>query len=158
MRKRLTKLQSTLCVAILLSSLFLIVAAFGKWRETRDVKEIRAYYQEIESEFRTSIAEIGDGVPLDTFKELLPYAGYSDKNEEWVVRIPTDYTENPSSTNIYIEHKYFQLEDDIVRPVEFKSGGGHIHADRFGLGGVLYYFGRAWYSSTQYYILPSDTE
>ena len=130
---------------------FLATAAIGWWREKRDVQTIRGLFAEREAQLRLAIAEVGDGVPLEHFKELFPHAYYDEQDQEWVVWIPTGYDENPACTNTFRETEYFRVDGNIVRPVEFKGGVGGRHGDRFGTGGVWYYFWRAWYSSAEQY-------
>jgi hypothetical protein len=142
----------------LLGTFFFATAAVGRWREKHDVETIRAHFREREAEIRSAIAKVGDGVPLESFKALFPNAYYDKQDREWVVSIPTGYDENPACTNTFEENEYFSVDGEVVKPVEFKSGGGGIHADRFGPGGVWYYFWRAWYSSTDYYIEPPATQ
>lgn len=57
------------------------------------------------------------------------------------------HDENPACTNVSEKSEYFRMDGDVVRPVKFKGGVGVMHGDRFGPGGVWYYFWRAWYSS-----------
>lgn len=130
---------------------FLVTAAIGWWREKRDVQTIRSLYAERESQVRTAITNVGDGVPINRFKELFPHASFDEQDQEWVIRIPTGYDENPACTNTFTKTEFFRLDGDIVRPVKFKSGSGFSHGDRFGPGGVWYYFWRAWYSSAEQY-------
>lgn len=140
------------CAVLLLGTLFFTTAAVGLWREKQDERTIRTHFRERETEIRSAIAKVGDGVPLEKFKALLPHAYYDKQDREWVVRIPTGYDENPACTNTFEENLYFFADGEVVKPVQFKRGGGGLHADRFGPGGVWYYFWRAWYSSTYYYI------
>ena len=119
-------------------------------REKNDVKTIRAQLKASEMEIRSAIAKIGDGVPLEVFHELLPEAYYDNKNDEWRITIPTGYDENPACTNLFSEDVFFRLDGSTMKPVEFKSGRGFSHGDRFGVGGAWYYFWRAWYSSVDF--------
>lgn len=130
---------------------FFATAAIGWWREKRDVQTIRLLFAERESQIRSAITEVGDGVPLNRFEELFPNAYFDEQDQEWAVWIPTGYDENPACTNITREAEFFRLDGDIVRPVKFKGGVGGHHGDRFGPGGVWYYFWRAWYSSVEEY-------
>ncbi len=143
---------------LLLSTFFFGAAAVGWQREKHDVRVIRAEFREREAKIRSAIDELGEGVSLETFNELLPNAYYDKEDEEWIVWIPTGYDENPACTNTYTESKYFRLDGSLVRPVEFKSGVGGMHGDRFGPGGVWYYFWRAWYSSAEHHKAPSRAE
>lgn len=139
------------CAALLLCLFFFGTAAVGWQREKYDVRIIRTLIQEREAEIRSAIMKVGEGVPLEAFNELLPNAYYDKEDEEWVVRIPTGYDENPACTNTYRESEYFRLDESLVKPVRAKGGVGGSHGDRFGPGGVWYYFWRAWHSSLDYY-------
>jgi hypothetical protein len=146
------------CVALLLCSFYFGTAAVGWQREKHDVNIIRDLIQEREAEIRSAIAEVGKGVPLEAFKKLLPNAYHDKKDEEWVVWIPTGYDENPACTNTYAKSAHFRLDESLVKPISFKSGFHSRHGDRFGSGGVRYYFWRAWHSSVDYYQAPSTAE
>lgn len=143
-------------ISLMLCAFFFGTAFVGWLREKHDVKAIRAHFREREVEIRSAIAKVGEGVSHQTFKELLPNAYYDKEEAEWIVRIPTGYYENPASTNTFEETEYFRSDGGVVRPVRFKKGIGGTHADRFGLGGVWYYFGRAWYSTVERHQTPSS--
>ena len=142
---------------LILGVAFFGTAAVGWQREQHDVKSIRAHFRQQEAEIRSAIEEIGDGVPLKSFNELLPAAYSDDEGQEWIIRIPTGYDENPSYTNTYTENKYFTFDGSMVRPNRKRSSVGCRHGDRFGPGGVRYYFQRAWHSSADFYLaLPAS--
>ena len=128
---------------------FLGIAAVGWFRERHDIEVMRARYRQIEIELRSKIDQVGDGVPLEVFQQILPNAGHDPYSDEWIVFIPTGYDENPACTNKMHKSLFFKVNGDLVKPVEFKSGIGGTHGDRFGPGGVLYYFWRAWYSTIE---------
>ncbi len=136
---------------LLLCTFFSVTAAVGWWREKRDVQVIQELFREREAQIRAAVAEVGEGVPLERFRKLLPGAYYDEDDQEWVVWIPTGYSETPGCTNTFKETGHFRLDGAIVRPVEFKSGRVFSHGDRFGPGGIWYYFWRAWYSSVDDY-------
>ena len=133
------------CVLAALT-IFLVIAGVGWLREKRDVREIRKAFSEREAELRSKIEQVGEGVPVEEFQKLFPEVRPENNGWDWVVWIPVHYDESPSCTNIGGENKYFSGRE-VVRPDKFKSGGGFSHGDRFGPGGLVYYFQRAWYSS-----------
>jgi hypothetical protein len=132
---------------LILVTFFFATAAIGWWREKRDVQTIRSMLAQRELQIRSAITKVGNGVPINEFKELFPNAYFIERDREWAVKIPVGYKESPTSTSADSVTKYFKLDGDIVKPVQFKSAIGFSHGDRFGLGGVWYYFGRAWYST-----------
>jgi hypothetical protein len=150
MKPTKSKLRLTLWLGSLLSAFFLGTAAVGLLREQQDVKVIQKKYNEIAINLRTKIEQVGEGVPRETFTNILPSAYFDTRDNEWVVSIPTSYNESPACTNTGMERKYFRNEGDRVVPVKDKVGVGGKHGDRFGPGGLWYYFWRAWYSSVRW--------
>lgn len=139
----------TLWLGSLLSAFFLCTALVGLLREKRDVKKIQDKYNRIAKNLQTKIEQVGEGVPRETFTKILPNAYFDTRDNEWVVTIPTRYSESPACTNTGMEKRFFRNEGDRVVPIRNKGGVGVSHGDRFGMGGVWYYFWRAWYSSVQ---------
>jgi len=132
-----------------LAAFFFGTAAVGWYRERHDVDVMRVRYRRIEAELESKIEKVGDGVSLETFKEMLPSTYQDQESGEWVVSIVTDYSENPYCTNHFHKKVYFVHAGDIVKPVRDKSAVGCSHGDRFGRGGIWYYFGRAWYTTVE---------
>ena len=149
MKLRSNKLRWILWLVSLPAAFFFGTAAVGWYREKHDVGVKREQYRQREAELRSKIEKVGDGVSLEAFKEMLPSAYHDQERGEWVVSIVTKYDENPSCTNHFCVREYFVLEGDIVKPVKFKSAAGLSHGDRFGPGGVWYYFSRAWYTTLE---------
>lgn len=138
-----------LWISVGIFATFLGIAAVGWFRARHDIEVMRVRYRQLEIALRSKIDQVGDGVPLEVFKQILPNACHDPQRSEWIVFIPTGYDENPACTNKDEESRYFKVDGDVVKPVEFKIGIGGHHYDRFGPRGVLYYFWRAWYSTIE---------
>lgn len=135
--------------ALLLCIFFFVTADIGRQREKEDVAAIREIFREREAVIRGSLAKVGDGIPLEDFRRLFPEARFSDLEEEWIVRIPLHYDENPESSGTDEETRHFKLEGAVLQPSGRGSGG--VIACSFGERGSWYYFWRAWYSTAEGY-------
>lgn len=158
MKRTRRKLQILRSALLLFATFILVTAAVGFWREKQDVITIQAHFREKEAETRTKIEKLGDGVSLDHFKALFPQATYDKERELWVVSIPVGYSENSACTNVFEQDACFLLDGELVKRDKHRMGGGGCHSDRCNLGGIWYYFWRAWYSSTDYYLKQPDAQ
>ena len=130
---------------IALVAAFFLTALVGWFREKHELQVTREQYKKIEIDMRAKIAQVGEGVPVDVFHQILPNAYREPTRGGWSISFPTGYAEKPSCTIIPYESRGFELEDGIVRPTWIGAGGKHM--DRFGGSDLWYYFTRAWWSS-----------
>ena len=102
----------------------------------------------VEFERKLALLDVGD--PLEKARNLFPGSGDEvvDGDGEMVFWLVSGYDENPACTNIWHTRFVIKVVCGTIATTG-RSSGPIDHQDRFGFGGPLYYFGRAWYSSVR---------
>lgn len=126
---------------------FLGIAAVGWMREKHDVRTNQELFHQRALEFREKAGQIQEGDSLTKVSSLFPGSDRDlvDGNGQIEFSGATDYEESPAVINVEFESHRLNIVAGKVQSIGTFSSVRH--GDRFGTGGILYCFKRAWYST-----------
>lgn len=126
---------------------FFGIAAVGWMREKHDVRTNQERFHQRALEFRAKVGQIHEGDSLAKVLSLFPGSDRNlvDASGQVEFSGATDYEESPSVINVEIEVHRLNIVAGKVQSIDTFSAVRH--GDRFGKGGIFYYFNRAWYST-----------
>ncbi|PAW75300.1 MAG: hypothetical protein B9S38_01965 [Verrucomicrobiia bacterium Tous-C4TDCM] len=126
---------------------FLVIAAVGWMREKHDIRTNQERFHQRALEFREKAGQIQEGDSLTKVLSLFPGSDRDlvDGSGQIEISGATDYEESPTVINVVFEVHRLNILAGKVQSINTFSG--MRHGDRFGTGGIFYYFKRAWYST-----------
>lgn len=126
---------------------FFVVAAVGWMREKHDVWTNQERFHQRALEFREKVGQIQEGDSLTKVLSLFPGSDRDLVDASGPIEFSgaTDYEESPSCINVEFEVHQLSIVGGKVQSI--RTFSRIRHGDRFGTGGIFYYFKRAWYST-----------